>query len=56
MNQIQCSRCKETEYIPTHQFIKFDDKINYLCSGCWYCFKEWFKKGKDIQKYNEENK
>lgn len=42
MEKSKCNRCKGEEYIPTHQFVKFDDKINYLCERCWDNFKRWF--------------
>jgi len=48
---INCKRCDKKEYIPTHQFIKFNDKIYYLCSSCWYNFHKWFM---EITKIMEE--
>jgi hypothetical protein len=26
-----CQRCRCQEYIPTHQFVKFDEKVQYVC-------------------------
>lgn len=41
MSTQRCARCKREEYIPTHQFVKFDLKVHYLCSGCWERFRRW---------------
>lgn len=40
-----CRRCLCRESIPTHQFIKFDLRIHYLCSRCWEDFRRWFHWG-----------
>ena len=37
-----CKRCGTEEYIPTHQHVKFDEKVNDLCVSCWYSFRSWF--------------
>ena len=38
-----CARCKVRDQdIPTHQFVKFDDTVQYLCLGCWETFRKWF--------------
>lgn len=44
MHSQQCSRCKREEYIPTHQYVKFDTEVQYLCSECWARFREWFNR------------
>ena len=41
----RCERCHAEEYIPTHQFVKFDEKINYVCQKCWEQFRKWFLSG-----------
>lgn len=38
----RCARCEKEEYIPTHQYVKFDEKIYYLCESCWSLFRRWF--------------
>ena len=38
----KCQRCRSEEYIPTHQFVKFDDVVQYLCASCWEVFRKWF--------------
>lgn len=38
----KCCRCYIREYIPSHQFIKFDLQIQYLCASCWHDFRRWF--------------
>jgi hypothetical protein len=45
MSKIGCSRCRSEEYIPTHQFVKFDEKINYLCQECWALFRNFYFRG-----------
>lgn len=42
----RCNRCKCREVIPTYQYVKFDDKVRFLCSYCWDAFKRWFYYGK----------
>ena len=44
MAQHACDRCKDEvkTYIPTHQFVKFDDRHYYLCDICWDHFRAWF--------------
>ena len=44
MAQNACDRCKDEvkTYIPTHQFVKFDDRVFYLCDVCWDLFRSWF--------------
>ncbi len=39
-----CDRCHKQEHIPTHQYVKFDTQVQYLCSDCWEKFREWFHK------------
>jgi len=45
-NFARCARCREEERIPTFQFVKFDDAVQYLCEGCWQIFRRWFFVGK----------
>ena len=42
MSLVCCSRCRKSERIPTHQFVKFDLNVQYLCDGCWKNFRSWF--------------
>ena len=44
MGQARCDRCRDhvTSYIPTHQYVKFDDKVYTLCDVCWELFRAWF--------------
>jgi len=42
MEQQECARCKKTEPIATHQYVKVEDKIQYLCRHCWEEFRYWF--------------
>lgn len=42
MDQQRCERCRTEEYIPTHQYLKFDDKVSYVCRRCWDRFRKWF--------------
>lgn len=37
-----CERCRTEEAIPTHQFVKFDTGVQYLCKVCWEDFRRWF--------------
>ncbi len=37
-----CSRCREADVIPTHQVVKFDTRVQYLCGCCWQQFRSWF--------------
>ena len=43
----KCHRCGEHEDIPTHQYVKFDQKIHYLCKGCWETFRSWMMTGNE---------
>ena len=45
MKNQTCKRCKAEEYIPTYQFVKFEDEIRYLCSACWYLFHQFYYRG-----------
>ncbi len=46
-HQLQtCQRCFCREPIPTHQFVKFDLKVYYLCQRCWEKFRSWFHWGR----------
>ena len=40
-----CQRCLHEEAIPTHQFVKFDEEVQYLCKGCWEEFRRWYHWG-----------
>ncbi|MBI4578022.1 MAG: hypothetical protein HY722_17305 [Planctomycetes bacterium] len=42
---MSCKRCGRDEYIPTHQFVKFDSEVNYVCEECWAEFRRWFNQG-----------
>lgn len=48
MDKHTCVRCKAEEYIPTHQFVKFEEKVQFLCRGCWDDFKKWFHSGSKV--------
>ncbi len=37
-----CRRCYCKEFIPTHQFVKFDLRVHYLCKRCWEDYRSWF--------------
>lgn len=30
-----CERCDKAEYIPTFQYVKFEDRTRYLCKDCY---------------------
>jgi len=47
MEKTACQRCRCEEYIPTHQFVKFDSKVQYLCCKCWDLFRRWFHNGRN---------
>jgi hypothetical protein len=40
-----CCRCHAEQYIPTHQYVKFDATVYYLCSECWELFRNWYFRG-----------
>lgn len=40
-----CERSRTKEYIPTHQYVKFEDDMHYLCRECWDLFKGWYYRG-----------
>ncbi|MBI3271481.1 MAG: hypothetical protein HYZ53_21000 [Planctomycetes bacterium] len=44
MDTLKCTRCDRAESIPTHQFVKFDGKVHYVCKSCWEDFRRWFIK------------
>ena len=48
MDEHRCKRCGKHEPIPTHQYVKFDLEIMYVCKGCWDTFKAWFCKGQSL--------
>ncbi len=31
----KCERCDKAEYIPTFQYVKFEDRTRYLCKDCF---------------------
>lgn len=41
----KCQRCGEYDDIPTHQYVKFDQRLHYLCKRCWETFRSWMTKG-----------
>ncbi len=45
MDKQTCSRCFYQEVIPTHQYVKFDEEVQYLCRDCWEAFRRWFHWG-----------
>ncbi len=50
MEKCTCQRCFQEEGIPTHQFVKFDEKVQYLCRQCWEGFRRWFHWGQNDQR------
>lgn len=44
MEKQKCQRCNTEEYIPTHQYIKYEGKLNYVCVSCWDVFHGWLNK------------
>jgi DNA-directed RNA polymerase subunit RPC12/RpoP len=42
MEKVRCTRCQAEEAIPTHQYVKFDGHVQYLCAACWQVFRKWF--------------
>ena len=50
MDKVTCQRCFQEEGIPTHQFVKFDEKVQYLCRQCWEGFRRWFHWGQSEQR------
>ena len=50
MDKQKCQRCNVQEYIPTFQYVKFDNRVQYLCSSCWQIFRKWFFAGNRIEK------
>lgn len=45
MEKQTCKRCFHQEEIPTHQFVKFDGQVQYICRECWEGFRRWFHWG-----------
>jgi hypothetical protein len=45
MRLVSCQRCREREEIPTHQYVKFDGEVRYVCRRCWAGFRRWFHHG-----------
>ena len=45
MESCACDRCFDREQIPTHQMVKFDDRVQFLCRNCWEEFRRWFHWG-----------
>ncbi|MCI0650488.1 MAG: hypothetical protein L0Z55_01245 [Planctomycetes bacterium] len=50
MERETCQRCYLEEKIPTHQFVKFDLHVHYLCKECWEGFRRWFHWGQTEQR------
>lgn len=50
MHAMHCRRCGAEEQIPTHQYVKFDVNVHYLCSPCWEEFRRWFHQGRHLQR------
>lgn len=48
MKGIPCQRCRTEDAIPTHQFVKFDERVQYLCRRCWEDFRRWFHHGNKL--------
>ena len=46
MDAMQCKRCGKETLIPTHQHVKFDLEVQYLCEPCWEAFRQWFHTGR----------
>ncbi len=49
-SKIRCERCKTEEYIPFTQYVKFNDKVCYLCKSCWDLFGVWFNAPRAMKK------
>ena len=45
MTDQKCERCRTPEYIPTHQYVKFEGDVHYVCQACWELFKGWYYRG-----------
>lgn len=45
-----CARCFHQEEIPTHQFVKFDDRVHFVCRQCWEGFRRWFHWGQSEER------
>jgi len=54
-SKCKCTRCRSEEYIPTFQFVKFDDEVMYLCASCWQVFRRWFFVGTKGERPDVEN-
>ena len=50
MSDQSCKRCRAAEYIPTHQFLKFDNEVQYVCKSCWEDFRRWYFRGDSKEK------
>lgn len=55
MEHQRCARCGKSEPIPTHQFVKFDNKVQYLCKECWEVFRAWMIKGSSMPGWNQNS-
>jgi hypothetical protein len=40
----RCGRCRKNEDMPTHQGIKFDDRVRYLCGYCDEALMAWYNR------------
>lgn len=50
MSHQVCSRCRKPARIPTHQFVKFDTVVQYLCGDCWSGFRGWFHAAERVKR------
>ncbi len=50
----KCQRCGEYDDIPTHQYVKFDQKLHYLCRNCWEIFRSWMVNGNETLNGNDK--
>ena len=41
MDKQKCQRCNAEEYIPTHQYVKFDSTRRDVCTSCWNVINKW---------------
>ncbi len=42
MDKQRCVKCSAEENIPTHQYVKFDNRRYDLCGSCWFTFRHAF--------------
>ena len=41
MDKQRCQRCNSEEFIPTHQYFKFEGRVNYVCGCCFTTGNKW---------------